>query len=43
MILFLLEVTESMGKQFVAGPEGSPWPWLLAQTKIACAEKGDYR
>lgn len=25
---------------FVAGPERSARPWLLAQTKIACAEQG---
>lgn len=25
---------------FLAGPERSARPWLLAQTKIACAEQG---
>lgn len=31
---------QTVQESFVAGLEGSARPWLLAQTKIACAEKG---
>lgn len=35
-----LGILQRVQGSFVAGPEGSARPWLLAWTNIACAEKG---